>query len=212
MHLDRRWLIALALGALVLGCKSHTRDSDAGPGVDAGPAEDAGPLTCTLREPERHRAAAGTCETTRPPSMVDSTRGGCSSDADCTDGINGRCVGSRFENVCSYDTCFADDECGSGPCLCRGAAGGVGSFGANSCVGGQCQVDADCGPGGFCSPSLGDCGAYGGIVGYYCRTCEDECLNDADCTDDMGPFGGPGYCAYNPAVGHWACSYQQCAG
>jgi len=136
---------------------------------------------------------------------------GCQSDDECTEGTNGRCLPNRFQNECSYDDCFADSDCGGGACLCRGARGGVGSYGANQCVGGNCGTDADCGPGGYCSPSLGDCGDYGGVVGYYCRTCEDECLDDSDCTEETSVFGG-GYCAYNPAVGHWACSYSQCAG
>lgn len=207
--------IGLMMALLAMGCMSHTRGEDAGPPTgDAGPpSDDAGPPgECTLEEPEVHRAGATVCEMDRPPGSVSSeAEGECGSDADCTDGTNGRCHHSRFETVCSYDRCFADADC-DGACLCRGAGGGAGSFGANRCVSGDCATDADCGPGGYCSPSLGDCGGFGGIVGFYCRTCEDECLNDSDCTAEMGPFGGPGYCAYNPAVGHWACSYQQCAG
>lgn len=206
--------MGLLMAMLAAGCMSHTRTGDdAGPPVgDAGPEEDAGPLGCTLREPEQHRASAEACPMDRPASSVTDGMGQCSSDSDCTEGINGRCYNSRFETVCSYDTCFSDSECGDSACICRGGSGGVGSFGANRCIGGGCQTDSDCGAGGFCSPSFGDCGDFGGTVGYFCRTCEDECLNDSDCTEETGPFGGGGYCAFNPAVGHWACSYSQCAG
>ena len=73
---------------------------------------------------------------------------------------------------------------------------------------GNCRTDADCGEGGACSPTLGDCGDYAGVVAYYCHTPTDECVDDADCTGTAGR----GYCAYNPAAGHWMCSDAQCVG
>jgi hypothetical protein len=76
-------------------------------------------------------------------------------------------------------------------------------------MGGNCQIDADCGGGGFCSPSLGECGNYSGVVAYWCRTPEDTCVEDSDCVD---PERGDGYCAHYPQVGHWACQYGQCVG
>ncbi len=218
MRVRSAWVIVAMAGAI--GCQSHTRSEDAGPPglvdagppglVDAGPPGlvDAGPF-CVLPVPERHRPTADVCDMTRPPGSPSPGLEGCTSDAECTDGANGRCSASRFGNECSYDECFSDGECGGGLCLCRGARGGVGSYGNNLCVGGNCRVDSDCGSGGFCAPSLGDCGDYGGIVGYYCRTCEDECLNDSDCVD---PMQGNGYCAYNPVSARWACSYSFCAG
>jgi hypothetical protein len=58
-------------------------------------------------------------------------------------------------------------------------------------VGSNCQVDSDCGPGGFCSPSRFDInssvdaiGVLGGgmiLSGYFCHTSEDYCVNDSDC-------------------------------
>ncbi|MGE0788902.1 MAG: hypothetical protein AB7S26_24730 [Sandaracinaceae bacterium] len=210
----RRALLFL-IPLTLLGCKSHTLDADAGPRRDAevggdAATRDAGPLGCTLPTPVEHRASGSACPMDRPAGFATMDAPGCTADSDCTDGMNGRCNQSRFDNVCSYDQCFADADCGTGACLCRGAAGGVGAYGTNACIGGDCRVDSDCGPGGFCSPSLGDCGDYSGIQSFHCHTCDDECTDDDDC-DAPGTPGG-GYCAYNPLVGHWACSYQQCAG
>ena len=74
---------------------------------------------------------------------------------------------------------------------------------------GNCQIDADCGDGGYCSPTQGDCGSYTGIIAYYCHTAQDTCVNDSECID---PERGPGYCMYRPELGHWQCGYGQCVG
>jgi hypothetical protein len=83
--------------------------------------------------------------------------------------------------------------------------------GANVCLPGNCQVDANCdGGAGYCSPTYGtDCGPYSGYQGYYCHTPADECVDDADC---VSPTMGAGYCAYQPTVGHWVCGYSRCSG
>ncbi len=87
----------------------------------------------------------------------------------------------------------------------------MGDAAANVCMRqGNCRVDADCGADGFCSPSMGECGDYWGVVGWFCRTAEDECVNDSGCNDN--DIWGPHYCAYNPAVGRWMCSDAACAG
>ncbi len=67
-----------------------------------------------------------------------------------------------------------------------------------------------CGAGGYCSPSLGECGNYDKAVGYFCHTQDDECSDDSDCTG--GIASSPAYCAFMPAVGHWRCSTAQCVG
>ena len=54
------------------------------------------------------------------------------------------------------------------------------------------------------------CGGFYGTEGFYCRTCQDTCVEDADCPPEQN--GPPGYCAYDPTVGHWACGYGFCAG
>jgi hypothetical protein len=48
------------------------------------------------------------------------------------------------------------------------------------------------------------------VTGYFCHTCDDECVNDSDCGGSDG-YGDP-YCMYNQSVGHWMCSTAQCAG
>ena len=128
---------------------------------------------------------------------------GCASDAECTQGKNGRCrPGNRGVRSCTYDECLSDAECTKGgPCICK-----TNQFDHNRCAPGNCRTDADCGEDGYCSPSLGSCGNYSGVVGYYCHTCMDECAEDSDCKEPGG------YCAYEPTRGHWRCAYSHCVG
>jgi hypothetical protein len=133
--------------------------------------------------------------------------GECTFDSDCTAAANGRCSDNRGYWSCSYDKCFNDSECSSGgPCACGGA---YGPDGPNTCMAGNCQIDADCGDDGYCSPTQGDCGSYSGIIAYYCHTPQDTCVNDSECSD---PERGAGYCMYRPELGHWQCGYGQCVG
>ncbi len=162
------------------------------------------------RIPLRHRATADACDDARSESNAglnypEDEMLACRLDSDCVDGPNGRCVDSRFGPDCTYDGCFQDDECGGQVCLC-----GESSLGVNRCLSrGDCLVDADCGPGGYCSPSFGDCGSYSGVVAFYCHTPQDECIDDSDCE---GQFDFGGYCAFNPSVGRWMCSNAECDG
>ena len=114
----------------------------------------------------------------------------------------------------SPDLCLVDGDCSDGgPCSCKGATRGwAGSSNGNACIPGNCRIDSDCGSGGACSPTVDPgCGSFYGVVGYYCHTCTDQCVNDSDCSSN--PNGGPaGYCAFDPAVGYWACGYGFCAG
>jgi len=73
------------------------------------------------------------------------------------------------------------------------------------CVPSNCQVDSDCGPQGYCSPSVGGyCGAFDG---YYCHTNGDTCVNAAtDCGDCASA------CVYAPTVGHFVCGGDECTG
>ena len=88
---------------------------------------------------------------------------------------------------------MSDRDCPSGvPCGCRESAA---SYLPNYCVSGSdCRVDADCGPGGFCSPSQFDqwCGPT-----YHCHQPSDTCIDVSDCI-------GTG-CNFDPQSGHWAC-------
>jgi hypothetical protein len=70
-------------------------------------------------------------------------------------------------------------------------------------------VDADCGPGTFCSPSVGSCGAPAGIIGYYCHGPNDKCIDDADCPSTITQ---PQVCWYNALTAAWHCGFPICTG
>jgi hypothetical protein len=130
-------------------------------------------------------------------------------DSQCTSGTNGRCTafvsGFGTNYLCTYDACFVDSDCpGLAVCEC-GQAMGSGRA-ANACLSSNCRVDADCGPGGYCSPSYSSCGARGGFTGYYCHTPADDCTNDSDCTQ-LGYW-----CGWQPYDAKWTCSIGACGG
>ena len=109
--------------------------------------------------------------------------------------------------VCMYDQCTRDVDCEEGGvCEC-----GKGLGGTNVCLNDSgCQVNADCGVAGYCSPTFGDCGDYSGVIAYQCHTPQDECIDDADCGADENGWGS--YCAYSPRSGRWQCEDSHCAG
>jgi hypothetical protein len=190
--------------------------------------------------PLQHRSASESCPSQRGPAPQFCYNGGtctsqpypsspystCSSDSQCTGGLNGRCfppAGIITGGGCSYDECSTDSECGARtPCLCRSSST---DNSANVCdVGGNCAVDSDCGPGGYCSPSMETCYStnpeavvegrnYGGPNPYYCHTASDLCINDSDCASlDAGtascPISTP--CAYNAQDNRWECTQLVC--
>src|SRR5262245_5175911 len=110
-----------------------------------------------------HRPSAPTCPSDRPTydcgKQVMVPPVSCHLDSDCGSGSNGRCVGNGHDGCsCSYDTCTTDADCPSGQlCDCRDLWH-YGTNGPNQCLPSNCRVDSDCGPGGYCSPTLGDCG------------------------------------------------------
>jgi hypothetical protein len=164
---------------------------------------------CTLGTPTNHRAEATPC----PPSTPADTP--CASDTDCTmgDGFGGIVMGKcdTVTMTCEYDQCTTDGDCpaASDVCACQGETHGDGEIGS-VCVESGCHIDADCGAGGFCSPSGSvSCGDGLGTVGWYCHTCSDACVNDADCMTAGMP---PASCVYDPTVGHWTCSTGICSG
>lgn len=127
------------------------------------------------------------------PASNASSKRGCKSDADCKDGVDGRCVknGDYVEGrlvrspllagppamppptICVYDQCSTNTECGpKARCWC-----GEGS-GRNRCVQlDACLADADCGPHRLC-----ECGAGGSP--NQCMS--GDCRSDADCGGDAG--------------------------
>ncbi len=190
-----------------------TDTGDDAPPTDTGEdtvedtTEDVEEDTVTTPVPDNHRPEAVACDETRPPTEYLPEPGDewpCTQDSDCTEGNNGRCSAMpRWGWECTYDDCFDDDGCGGTVCGCGADWGSD----ANSCYNGNCQIDADCGEDGFCSPSFDSCGYYSGTVAYYCHTQEDECLNDSDCTAEA-----EGYCMFNSGGDRWVCSYSHCAG
>jgi hypothetical protein len=143
----------------------------------------------------------------------------CTTDADCkmADGfgsmLTGKCTADDGGLACDFNQCSSDSSCTNAAdvCSCQGQTGGDGRL-ASACIAANCHTDADCGPGGSCSPTVDfGCGVHFGTIGYYCHTCADTCVNDSDCPPD--PTKGPGnYCAYDPGVGRWACGYGACTG
>ena len=86
-------------------------------------------------------------------------------------------------------------------------------------------MDSDCGPGGYCSPSMETCYStnpeavvegrnYGGPNPYYCHTASDLCINDSDCAPlDAGTVTNPMTstpCAYNVQNSRWECTQFTC--
>lgn len=194
---------------LMLACKRDdaTIDKDDPPTTKKPkkPIVDEKPLKVAVK----HRAAHVVCSKADTPSTKVLTYGPrmpippgppCKTKADCTTGKNGRCALGN----CTYDGCYEDSDCGKGVCECQ-QEGARGYF----CRAGDCAVDGDCGAGGFCSPTWStSCGAFSGIIGYYCHTKEDDCTNDDECVK----AGAKGYCAYDSEKKHWRCGYGHCVG
>jgi hypothetical protein len=179
-----------------------------------------------LRVPQQHRVASVTCPEERgvgdfspdggrdpvSSNCVNNAMPGsveCLRDSDCTDGTRGRCLAGHFAcmTYCSYDTCGTDTDCVGAVCECRQQATDVA---ANSCwAGGNCRVDSDCGPGGFCSPSQVATGCLVFDVssgqGYFCHTANDSCLDNGDCGEQEIVAGRGRVCAYELATSRWGC-------
>ena len=146
------------------------------------------------RTPMNHRPAPITCKPS--PSVGGCTFGGpgggppgaCRVDSDCKAGTNGHCAaaaGGIATCACFYDECTHDSDCkGESVCACSDSP--YESI-SNSCApAGNCKVDADCGAGGFCSPSSG-AGCADSVTGYFCHTPSDECVDDSDCAEHARP-------------------------
>jgi hypothetical protein len=163
--------------------------------------------------PTNHRPQDVNCPQERAAGRADVV-GECMQDSDCTDGMNGRCispnvVGPLGRSSCSYDTCSSDSDCPvNEPCRCRPSAA---DNAPNYCVArSNCRIDSDCGPGGFCSPSLlgidgsvysdASSGSGSVVFGYFCHTPRDLCLNNSDCDASI--------CVIDEGCGGIACGYS----
>ena len=170
----------------------------------------------TLTRPvPKHREVAEACESTLEPRLdptcTPSQPGGvdpeneCTSDADC-EGDGARCLDAwqgMGETLCTCHVpqCFEDAECpGTAVCSCgktensgsMHCEGPGGQSCLHECLPSDCQTDADCGDGKFCSPSWDDCGWQ--KVGYHCHDPEvAECFSAWEC---MG-------------ADHWGCNFEK---
>jgi hypothetical protein len=214
------------------GGSSNTGGSSGGTS-NGGASADAASVS---RIPAKHRAVGDSCPMERGEGLGAAVAGSCANqpqfiscrgDSDCADGTNGRCMtGGPIGCMtnCSYDACASDSDClDNVPCQCRASAS---DSEANTCASASnCRIDSDCGPGGFCSPSVVDnfcdcpstalCGpdvhCWAGNTpvpcscgdgcghGYYCHTPNDTCLDDSDCV-------GQGTCNYDRLNNLWFCA------
>jgi hypothetical protein len=181
-----------------------------------------------MASPSQHRAVSTVCSTAavdaglptqgfdgglRGP--VDLDGGGailCSSSDSCpacANGLSDRCFafgggGNGGTNFCHCDECNGDQDCGpKDDCVCEGTPGQRAATG-NVCVPANCHVDADCGAGGFCSPTWYSFNGLWTVAGYYCHTPFDLCLNDSDCA--------PARCSYSIQAAFWSCFTEAAAG
>jgi hypothetical protein len=203
-HASRAVALVAALASPVVGCGGSVATNNADSGV---PTDSSGDGCVGCRVPKNHRPVALTCAPSPSPGACSGPAGGpgaaCRLDADCKSGKNGHCAltgGGILMCGCFYDTCTNDSECSTGgPCACQGSPY---QPIINGCApAGNCRVDADCGPSGYCSPSSG-AGCSNSISGYYCHTSSDECVDDADCTSSSGPRS----CQYDGTKRRWACT------
>ncbi|MCA9605859.1 MAG: hypothetical protein KC619_09715 [Myxococcales bacterium] len=203
-----RTFVRFAIALLLSACSSAS-PADAGSGLDGSTTTDGGGADGGgAHEPAMHRSAAVECSHDRGPGTADPgiPDGPCTTDADCADdpANNPRCLASTLgarSNYCSSDACFVDGDCPGGRvCHCREQPSDP-----NDCTpDGNCVVDADCGEGGWCSPSRGHDRINVGVFGYFCHTPDDECIDDADC----GSSPAEARCVWFPDRSHWACSSE----
>jgi hypothetical protein len=189
------------------GSSSGASSSSSGSGSSSG-SSSGGPAPVYHRPDDSQclgPAPAGTCNFggSGGPGM-------CSDDSQCADaGANGRCIesnGGAAYCFCTSDACADDSACPKDQtCACHGSAYTVGE--GNHCVPGNCRVDADCGAGGWCSPSYSTNGC-GEIGGYYCHTPQDQCVNDSDCPTSNGPMN----CSYDSGLRYWRCQMELLCG
>jgi hypothetical protein len=201
--------------AALIGCGGSTvgtppSANDAG--SDTRATTDAAPPPV----PQQHRPGSPPCTAPRPAgyAITPAPSGSqCTSDNDCTKGLNGRCNGQgalgHATNACSYDACTSDTDCGGAQvCDCRNTV----NQDANTCFHGDCRVDSDCGDE-YCSPSLtgydpASCpNVVAGSVGYFCHTRQDACIDDSECNPQSG-----GTCSFDVNALRWQCFKPLCVG
>ncbi len=191
------------------GSSSGGSSGGSGGGSSSGSSGSSSSSGGNGRVPLNHRPDDSPCSTAPPPGNCNFGGSGgsgiCSSDAQCADaGANARCVpfnGGPAGCSCTYDACFHDSDCTGETCACHGSPYLDGD--GNRCVPGNCHVDHDCGPGGYCSPTYGSA-SCGTLVGYYCHTPQDQCIDDSDCSSG----GGFQVCAFSTTNNRWECQME----
>jgi hypothetical protein len=186
-------LALVACGGETVAASGGSADASSGDGASS-----------SGRVPLHHRPDDSQCRAPVPPGNCASSGHAndpldtCTSDPACTAGINGRCVfaqvgGPAHGCGCAYDTCTFDTDCPTGElCVCHQSPFTLVS--GNFCNKGGCRVDADCGPGGYCSPSE----VCGFVQGHYCHGPTDTCIDDGDCP-------ARSFCNYDAAMSAWGC-------
>jgi hypothetical protein len=211
LHPSSRVPLLFVLVVSLAGCGDFSNP----PGGSGGSSGSSGSGGEKSTVPTDHRVEGVACPEERGPGHAPVVRD-CTQDSECTEGLNGRCIspnvlGPLGGSYCTYDNCFSDADCSMNePCRCRRSAE---DSAPNYCVtGSNCRVDSDCGPGGFCSPSLLDIdssisGEGSPEFGYFCHTSQDRCLNHSDCDTSACelPSCGSMACGYSLATGHWDC-------
>ena len=175
-------------------------------GSQPGPADGGccGAQSCCRTPPVNHRPTAVVCPATNDGGMICPSGPPRDPDGGCAPPLRS----------CT-DDCLADTDCRPGfVCSCASDTNaGIGGCPVNTCIPASCETDADCGTGGFCSPSVSfEKGTFYGIQSYECHGCADCCVNDSDCGAAKPPRYVQPYCAYSPEVGHWACGDAHFAG
>jgi len=168
----------------------------------------------TLTRPlPKHREVAEACESTleqrEDPICTNSQPGvgdpenECTTDVEC-EGDGARCL-DEWQGMgatlctCHAPDCFEDAACpGMGVCSCGKTdatyfCGGPSHKSClHKCLFSDCQTDADCGEGKFCSPSWDDCGWQ--KLGYHCH--------DPDVVECFSPWECMG-------AEHWGCNFEK---
>lgn len=120
----------------------------------------------------------------------------CCRHTDCTDDPSGACVigpifycggvAPMIRNVCLYDECAANADCGAGQiCMPPRALGEP----VSRCVPSECGTDADCATraGGECHMFRDPCN--GRVRGFFCTYDDSECRTGDDCPEDPNTPG-----------------------
>lgn len=220
-------LVSLASFA---ACRDPATGAGAGAGDGAGAGAEASRAAVQTCKPSSVVASAACPSRELPPSNASSSTG-CRSDAECTQGVSGRCVRAegptpaprhnllagppppRQETVCLYDECRADADCGArGRCVCGGPARRNTCFPTD-----QCLSDRDCASGSLCN--CGDEGAPNQCRESTCRT-DSDCAAGLPCAESQGgrycrtprdrcradaDCGGGRPCRYSRGERAWSC-------